>query len=169
MSNCIYTPRSNKKLGENDGVANCPPTILWIVRKWYWWPFCTPTVLWFGFLDIRKVSLYPSWPPPILWTIQTIKNWGFGNLIGAGEKSKNWASIIKIHKLANPGYQQWPLTAFYCYPLSRHRNKLPDMLNARTNITLKILKVKLIKLEKRAYDANSTVLYSKRFLLKKLP
>ena len=45
------------------------------------------SLIWF--LDIGKVSLYPSWPPPILWTIKKNKNWGFGNLIGASEKSKN--------------------------------------------------------------------------------
>ena len=27
MSNSVYAPRSNKKLGEKDSVANCQPTI----------------------------------------------------------------------------------------------------------------------------------------------
>ena len=93
MSNSIYTPSSDKKFGEKDSVANCQPTILQIVGKWYWWPSCTTTFLQFGFLYIREVSLYPSWPPPILQKNRTNKRRGFGDLSGVRKKSKNWVSI----------------------------------------------------------------------------
>ena len=93
MSDSIYTPWSDKQFGEKDSVANCQPTILWIVGKWYRRPCCTLTFLRFGFLDIGQVSLYPSWPPPIFQTIWANKNWGYGNMFGKSEKSKIWVSI----------------------------------------------------------------------------
>ena len=34
MSDSIYAPRSDKKFGENDSVANCQPTILQISPVW---------------------------------------------------------------------------------------------------------------------------------------
>ena len=67
------------------------------VGKWYWWPCCTPTFLLFGFLDIEEVSLDPS-SYPILQTIWTSKNWGFGDLFGFLEKSKIWLWIAHNSK-----------------------------------------------------------------------
>ena len=58
MSDSIYTPKSNKKFREKDGVTSCEPTIL---RRIGIGPHCEPTILQIRDLEIQISESLPRW------------------------------------------------------------------------------------------------------------
>ena len=91
MSDSIYAPRSDKKFGAKDSVANCQPKILRIVGEW------------FGDLVVRLLFSYY-----VFWTSKKGISTQVGHLLFSGQfkqtKIGDLATCLEIVKIRKTEY-----------------------------------------------------------------